>query len=380
MSTNAPDTTQVSSPLPGIERAGEETELQALFSEAHEFVLHWVRDRHGSANEFVQAMEQEFGSKVRMYLLELVREARTQTTLSKALREYLDTTLSEERLKLALGASPERSEEELSSLDELFSRSKIFRSSAKFSEAIDFVARFRKYSPYNNMLVYLQNPNATFWAVASHWRREFVRRVKDDARPMVILAPMTPVILVYDIADTEGDPLPDCFIDPFRTEGVFNEEILSMTIENCWARYCIQVANKKLGMLSAGSAIRVDGGAEAKVRIGLSQELDGKGRYSTLCHELAHIHLGHLGTDKDRWWPSRLNLAKNQREIEAEAVAYIVCRRAGLASNSAEYLAGYIKSPNDLERISIDLIVKVAGLIERMGRERLPARKSKDRT
>ena len=35
MSTNAPDTTQVSSPLPGIERAGEEAELQALFSESH---------------------------------------------------------------------------------------------------------------------------------------------------------------------------------------------------------------------------------------------------------------------------------------------------------------------------------------------------------
>lgn len=94
-------------------------------------------------------------------------------------------------------------------------------------------------------------------------------------------------------------------------------------------------------------------------------------------HELAHIYLGHLGSDEDKWWPSRLNLTRNQREMEAESVAFIVCSRAGLISHSAEYLSAYIKVEQDISRISIDMITKVAGRIENMGQRAMPKRRSK---
>ncbi|GAG47110.1 unnamed protein product [marine sediment metagenome] len=81
-----------------------------------------------------------------------------------------------------------------------------------------------------------------------------------------------------------------------------------------------------------------------------------------------------FGSDKDRWWPSRMNLTRNQKEIEAESVAYIVCRRLGLITKSAEYLTGYIKDENDLSRISVDLITKVAGKIEDMHKRKLSER------
>ena len=55
-----------------------------------------------------------------------------------------------------------------------------------------------------------------------------------------------------------------------------------------------------------------------------------------LCHELGHIYLGHLGADKDGWWPYRVNLPQAVTEMEAEAVAYIVCRRAGLHRDCAQ--------------------------------------------
>lgn len=92
---------------------------------------------------------------------------------------------------------------------------------------------------------------------------------------------------------------------------------------------------------------------------------------------LGALHTIQVDTDRDRWWPSRLGLTREQREIEAETVAYIVCRRVGLKTKSDEYLAGYIENGEDLAHVSIDLIVKVASYIERMGKQKLPERKTR---
>jgi len=53
--------------------------------------------------------------------------------------------------------------------------------------------------------------------------------------------------------------------------------------------------------------------------------------------------MGHLSSDQDKWWLSRLNLMRGQREMEAESAAFIVSSKAGLLSHSTEYLAGCIK-------------------------------------
>jgi len=71
----------------------------------------------------------------------------------------------------------------------------------------------------------------------------------------------------------------------------------------------------------------------------------------------------------------RLNLPFAVTEIEAEAVAYIVCRRAGLRTRSAEYLSGFVEEEAGLESISLDLVSRVAARIEDMGRRWLPPRK-----
>ena len=53
-------------------------------------------------------------------------------------------------------------------------------------------------------------------------------------------------------------------------------------------------------------------------------------------------------------------------------------RRAPRAVPSDEYLAGYLGSDEQIPLISLDCVMKAAGLIERMGRERLGARKEKE--
>ena len=42
---------------------------------------------------------------------------------------------------------------------------------------------------------------------------------------------------------------------------------------------------------------------------------------------------------------------------------------------SAEYLANYVKTREDLPSISLECVMKTAGLIENMGRGRLKSRK-----
>jgi hypothetical protein len=73
---------------------------------------------------------------------------------------------------------------------------------------VGFMGSFRDYAPFNNMLVRIQNPSCSFYATETDWSRRFERHIKEDARPMLILAPMHPVMLVYDLDQTHGKDLP----------------------------------------------------------------------------------------------------------------------------------------------------------------------------
>ena len=335
---------------------------------------HWVQEQGGSAEALVRALEAEFGSIVRIDLWEIFHRLGTDAVLPPEVRQYVAENLTRDALQKILGSPP--AQREMPSLDELFARTLQYRQSEKFVEAVNFVSRFRRYSAYNNMLVYLQNRGASFWALASQWRDEFGRTIKEDARPMLILAPMTPVLLVYDVEDTEGRPLPDKFREPFAVVGTFSEKLFVQTLENC-GRDGIEVKDLRLGGFQAGNVKTAPGSPMTKMRLRLNRDLDTASRYATLCHELAHIYLGHMGNDADEWWPSRTHMTYDQCEIEAEAVAYIVCHRAGLTTKSAEYLAGYLDNFGELQHVSIDLITKVAGQIERMGASKLSPRKPK---
>ena len=47
-------------------------------------------------------------------------------------------------------------------LDELFSLTYQYRTSAAYKDLIQFVSRFRFYSPFNAMLIHIQMPGGTF--------------------------------------------------------------------------------------------------------------------------------------------------------------------------------------------------------------------------
>lgn len=88
-------------------------------------------------------------------------------------------------------------------LDELFSLTRQYRSTKDFRNLIDFVARFKFYSPFNAMLIHIQMPGARYVAPPHRWERDHDRVIKTGAHPIVILQPMGPVMFVFDVSDTE---------------------------------------------------------------------------------------------------------------------------------------------------------------------------------
>lgn len=114
---------------------------------------------------------------------------------------------------------------------------------------------------------------------------------------------------------------------------------------------------------------------ELEVNGNMSQEA----RYVTVAHELGHLYCGHLGTPNKQWWPDRRGLDRSAREFEVESAAYLVCGRVGIDNPSESYLADYATKNEFIPTISIDCVMKAAGLIESMSRnKRMKPRTEKD--
>ena len=344
-----------------------------LHHQAKEFTLQWIDKCHGSATDFLTDIERDFGWPVRLLIPQLLASLRNDSTLNNEQHKFLIHTLNEQAIRQAAEGDSDGVSEHQSALDELFSRGQNFRHSQKFQEAVEFVAKFRDYSPFNNMLVYLQNPHVTYVATAKQWFKNFRRTIKEDARPIIILAPCTPVLLLYDVEHTEGPALPTHLETFGKTSGRFDPGVFQRTLINC-ERERILVERKDLPALRPGLATMRLRNSDWSARIFIRKDLDEASSYSILCHELAHVFLGHLGASKKCNWPYRPNASHAVAELEAEAVAYIVCRRGGLNTQSVEYVSGFLKDSSEFENISLDPISRVAGRIEDMGHRLLPPR------
>jgi hypothetical protein len=189
---------------------------------------------------------------------------------------------------------------------------------------------------------------------------------------------MHPVMLVYALDETEGSPVPEELKSFAHFQGDWEPRRLQLTVRNAAVHDRIRAAFKHLSSTSAGFATLARSDDKWKMRIAVNSHLDEPSRYGVLCHELAHIYLGHLGSDKDHWWPSRSELDSRAVEIEAEAVAYIVTTRLGLKGHSAAYVSRYLTQEGPLpSSVSLDLVAKVASRIEEMGRRRLSRRRER---
>lgn len=238
-----------------------------------------------------------------------------------------------------------------------------------FTEYIEFARRMSNLSVYNAMLVRVQRPGAAAVATEKKWN-SIQRNVKPGAIPIVVLRPFGPVSFLYEVADTDGFPLPGEHANPFAAHGELNEVEWARMLKHHREKNFIRTEERNFGSLLAGNARNIQAVPTlvpdlviTEWLIQVNQNHTIPTRFATLSHELGHIFCGHCGADPRGRWPNRSSLSHPVRECEAEAVSYLACARRDLSVASSEYLSELIKNA-DLKQVSLYAIFEAANRVE----------------
>jgi len=272
-------------------------------------------------------------------------------------------------------------------VDEVFAAIERFRSSRDFMELIQFIARFPNYSSFNGWLIYLQNPLATYVATARTWAQKYNRQPRRDAKPLVILAPMAPILFLFDIQDTEGAPVSSKLLRSRQVDDQQLGKFYTATFHNA-AIHGISVYETALNTNEIDAVSRITPALRKKYQelklpkdtsylILIDKALPLRGRYASLAHALGHIFCSHLGIDRHAWWPERGDLNITGEEIEADSVAYLVCRRSGLRADSENYLLQFSETQQEIPPFSMNAVIQATSYIEDMGKHRWKAPKKR---
>jgi len=216
---------------------------------------------------------------------------------------------------------------------------------------LETMGRFHQYSLFNQMLILTQKKDASH--VAGFWTwKKLGRSVVKGAKGIAIMAPIVyrkrieptmeeeddPIELetvrnfkvchVFDVSDTQGKPLAQ-FSQVKGDPGIFLERLKSF------------IASKGIKLETRHLYGSMQGYA-AKGTIVLKSGLSPAETCSTLLHELCHqlLHMQQETKDSD----------KNVKEVEAEAVAFVVGTGIGLemGSGSSDYISLYNGKKADL--------------------------------
>ena len=277
------------------------------------------------------------------------------------------------------------------SINEFFLRAIELKETGKISKFFRFLKKAPDHAPFNNALVFRQNPDCSYYATANQWYTRFGRTIKADARPMVILFPFGPVDFVYDIESTEGEPITDeKLVFWWRENGgyldnsVFENTLINLEKINVdFKKIKAETYFNEVDFGTGGFAQRDYLNDELRIVLHPRYEKPTIEAYGVLCHEIAHILLGHLGSictkpkEKLGEWITgkeivrdRPRLSQNVKEVEAELVAWIVFNSFGIEKNSEGYIATWLTGENIVPEISMSDILKVAGEIQDMGKRK----------
>lgn len=262
---------------------------------------------------------------------------------------------------------------------------------ANYQQYLNFCAKLPRYSVNNQILIMMQKPDATMCQSFTNWK-EVNRHVRKGEKGIRILAPAPykmqkeqekvdasgktvidkdgePVketvevtinafkpVSTFDVSQTEGEPTPTPGVDEL-TGSVEGYETLLAAIKD--------VVPVPI------SFEQIDSGAKGfyhleENRIVVQEGMSEAQTVKTLLHEASHQALH----SKEAMDSAGEKKSKNQKETEAESVAYVVCQHYGIDTSdySFPYVATWsadkevpeLKASLDtIRRTASELIVKI---------------------
>lgn len=238
-----------------------------------------------------------------------------------------------------------QSEKMKQTLDKLEAGVMEFFTSEKYITYLQVMSKFHTYSANNQVLIAMQMPEATAVAGYNSWIRNFDRHVKRGEKSITILAPMKVKIKIdTDRRDADGKIIqeeretikfrPVSVFDVSQTEGKPLPQIISELAGNV-SRY-EQLLDAARQAAPYPIEIRaVEGSAKGwcnftQEKIIIKEGMSEAQTLKTAFHETAHARIHAGDTDKSR----------EQKEVEAESIAYVVCSHFGL--DTSDYTFGYV--------------------------------------
>jgi hypothetical protein len=239
------------------------------------------------------------------------------------------------------------------------------QASEAFQAWLDAQSQFHDYSYRNTLLIKQQCPEATRVAGYRTWQEEFDRHVKEGESAIWIWAPIIAKQCpecenspsyhedsdcgydetdpeewsrglvgfnpapVFDVSQTEGEPLPE--LETGATGD--GAELVSLLVDAA-PELDVRVRIRTKSEWSYGEASGVCTAENGHTVVAVRDRQNRADLACTLIHEFAHALL-HVNAGFE-------DVERSKREVEAEAVAYIVGRYFGLdTSGSAFYLAAW---------------------------------------
>ena len=240
--------------------------------------------------------------------------------------------------------------------------------SESFAGYLRAMARFHRYSAHNVALILAQNPDATHVAGYRAWQ-QLGRQVRKGEKGLVILVPLVSRVkgdgdaeadepdervvtrfgvgYVFDIAQTDGEPLPE----PPAVEAIAGATDRGAALWEALAGW-LTAQGVALEVRDCG---RPNGSyAPATRTIVVHERLVGTDQATkTLAHEAAHFVAEH-----------RCSLPREDAETVAEGAAYVVLHHFGLDTSgySFPYVARWAEDKAVLRR-NLEAIREVAAAI-----------------
>lgn len=246
--------------------------------------------------------------------------------------------------------------------------------SGRFAEYLDVMSRFHHYSARNCVLIMMQCPEATHVASYKKWQKDFNRQVRKGEKAIRILAPIQlkktlkgedehgnevekevswlgfKAVPVFDISQTDGEDLPKIATEATgAVDGFISMCDKVQALATVPVEWDVDFTDPDLhGYFS-----------QAENRICIAGGMSEAQTFKTLVHEVAHSIL-HCEDGEQQ------EANRRMREVQAEGVAYVVCKSLGIdtGSYSFGYVAGWGGDTKALVA-QLDVIRKTAnGIID----------------